>query len=140
MSSDSLPPSDNRSTTVEQLLAEARARLRRLTPGEARAAAEGGALLIDIRTEVQRERDGVVPGSRYIARNVLEWRCDPSSEWRDPEVTERPGRQLIVMCDEGYQSSLAAAILQRFGFADASDVIGGFQAWSASGFEVKPGG
>ncbi len=126
-------------TTVEQLLAEARARLRRLTPEEAHAAARQGALLIDIRSEAQREHDGVVPGSRFIARNVLEWRCDPSSEWRDPEVTVNPARQLIVMCNEGYQSSLAAEILQRFGFTDATDMIGGFQAWRASGFEVSPG-
>ena len=126
-------------TTVEQLLAEARSRLRRLTPHEARAAAQAGALLIDIRSDTQRECDGVVPGSRFIARNVFEWRCDPSSEWRDPEVTSKPERQLIVMCNEGYQSSLAAEVLQRFGFTDATDMIGGFHAWRASGFEVRPG-
>jgi rhodanese-related sulfurtransferase len=124
-------------TTVGQLLAEARARLRRLTPDEARAATQAGALLIDIRSEGQRERDGVIPGSRFIARNVFEWRCDPSSEWCDPEVAAQPDRQLIVMCDEGYQSSLAAATLQQFGFADATDLVGGFQAWRAKGFEVS---
>jgi rhodanese-related sulfurtransferase len=124
---------------VEQMLAQARARLRRLTPDEARAAAEGGALLIDIRSELQRERDGVIPGSRFFPRNVLEWRCDPSSQWRDPEVTAQPERQLVVMCNEGYQSSLAAELLQRFGFPDATDMIGGFQAWRAQGLEVRPG-
>jgi rhodanese-related sulfurtransferase len=139
VSSDPSASPDDRRTTVDELLADARARLRRVTPGEARAAAARGALLIDIRAESQRERDGVIPGARYIARNVLEWRCDPSSEWRDPEVTDQPGRQLIVMCDAGYQSSLAAALLQRFGFGDATDVIGGFQAWREQGFEVTSG-
>jgi rhodanese-related sulfurtransferase len=126
-------------TTVDQLLSEARARLRRMSPEEAEAAVRAGALLIDIRSEPQRERDGMVPGSRHIARNVFEWRCDPSSEWNDPEVADQPDRQLIVMCNEGYQSSLAAATLQRFGFADATDLIGGFQAWRAAGLDVvKP--
>lgn len=121
--------------TVEQLLSEARARLQRLSPEQSEAAVRAGALLIDIRSEVQRERDGAIPGAREIARNVLEWRCDPSSEHRDPEITDRPGRRLIVMCDAGYQSSLAAVTLQRFGF-DATDMIGGFQAWRAAGLEV----
>jgi rhodanese-related sulfurtransferase len=123
-------------TTAKQLLAEARARLRRLSPEEAEAAMRAGALLIDIRSEVQRDHDGKVPGARHIARNVFEWRCDPSSEWRDPEVADRSGRQLIVMCNEGYQSSLAAATLQRFGFENATDMAGGFQAWRAAGLDV----
>jgi rhodanese-related sulfurtransferase len=78
----------------------------------------------------------MVPGSRHIARNVFEWRCDPSSDWQDPEIAGQSDRQLIVMCNEGYQSSLAAVTLQRFGFGDATDMIGGFQAWRASGLEV----
>jgi rhodanese-related sulfurtransferase len=123
-------------TTVEQMLSEARARLRRLSPEETEAAVRAGALLIDIRSELQRERDGAVPGAREIARNVFEWRCDPSSEWSDPEVVGQQDRQLIVMCNEGYQSSLAAVTLQRFGFADATDMIGGFQAWRAAGLGV----
>jgi rhodanese-related sulfurtransferase len=128
---------DVRPTTVAEMLAEARAVVRRLSPDEADAALRAGALLIDIRPHGLRERDGVVRGSRVIERNVFEWRCDPSSPWRDSEVTEPPGRQLIVMCNEGYQSSLAAAILKRFGFDDAADLIGGFQAWRASGLEVR---
>jgi rhodanese-related sulfurtransferase len=79
----------------------------------------------------------VIPGSRFIARNVFEWRCDPNSEWSDPEVVGQPARQLIVICNDGYQSSLAAATLQRFGFADATDVIGGFQAWHQAGLGVQ---
>lgn len=115
------------------MLAEARARLHRLSPEEAEAAVRAGALLIDIRSDSQRERDGEIPGARFIARNVLEWRCDPASEWRDPEVV---GRKLIVFCNEGYQSSLAAAALQRLGHGDATDLVGGFQAWRAAGLEV----
>jgi rhodanese-related sulfurtransferase len=129
---------DNARTTVDELLGKARAGLHRLSPEEAHAAARGGALLIDIRSDSQRERDGLIPGARFIARNVFEWRCDPSSEWRDPEVTAQPDRQVIVFCHNGYQSSLAAATLQRFGFADATDMVGGFQAWRESGLDVNP--
>ena len=95
-----------------------------------------GALLIDIRSEVQRERDGEIPGSRFIARNVLEWRCDPASRWRDEGVTGA-GARIILICNEGYQSSLAAATLQQLGLIDATDVIGGFQAWKAAGLPVR---
>jgi rhodanese-related sulfurtransferase len=123
--------------TAEQLLDEARGRLERLCPRRAQAAARTGAVLIDIRSEAQRERDGVIPGSRFVARNVLEWRCDPASHWRDPAVTDA-GAQVIVICNEGYQSSLAAATLQQLGLADATDVIGGFQAWRAAGLPVLP--
>ena len=77
------------------------------------------------------------PGARFIARDVFEWRCDPSSQWHDPDVVAEPARQLIVICDEGYQSSLASATMQRFGFANATDVIGGFQAWREAGWEVE---
>ena len=123
--------------TIARLLSEARERLERVAPEQAQAAARAGALLIDIRSEVQRERDGVIPGSRFIARNVLEWRCDPASPWRDPVITDAHAR-LIVICNEGYQSSLAAATLQRLGLIDATDVIGGFQAWRAAGLPVRP--
>ena len=122
--------------TVEQLLNEARARLDRLTPERAQAALRAGALLIDIRSELQRARDGVIPGSRFIARNVLEWRCDPVSPWQDPAV-KNASAGLILICNEGYQSSLAAATLQQFGLIDATDVIGGFQAWKAAGLPVQ---
>jgi rhodanese-related sulfurtransferase len=127
-------------TTVDELLAEARSGLRRLSPEEAQSAARAGALLIDIRSDSQRERDGVIPGARFIARNVFEWRCDPTCEWRDDEVTADPNRRLVVFCNEGYQSSLAAATLQRLGFPGATDLIGGFQAWRAAGLDVSSGG
>lgn len=124
--------------TVEELLAAARSTLRRREPHEARAALADGALLVDIRSELQRALDGVVPGGLFIARNVLEWRCDPTSRWREPLVTEGQ-REVIVMCDEGYQSSLAAATLtELLGPDRVSDLIGGFQAWRAAGLPVEP--
>lgn len=123
--------------TIEQLLDEARRGLDRVSPQQARAEMTWGAQLIDIRSELDRERDGVIPGAKFIARNVLEWRCDPRSQWRDHEVTGNPAR-VILICDEGYQSSLAAATLQQFGLADATDVIGGFQAWRAAELPVVP--
>jgi rhodanese-related sulfurtransferase len=122
-------------TTAEQLLDQARGRLDRLTPEGAQAAMRRGALLIDIRSELQRERDGVIPGSHFIARNVLEWRCDPASPWRDREITDADA-WVIVICNQGYQSSLAAATLQQLGLPNATDVIGGFQSWKAAGLSV----
>src|SRR5919201_2308648 len=123
--------------TVDELLAQARSRLTRLDPHEAASAVSAGALLIDIRSESQRAADGVVPGSVFVARNVLEWRCDPSSPYRDPSIDGRE-RQLIVMCNEGYQSSLAAATLHELGLTTATDLDGGFQAWRAAGLPVEP--
>ena len=119
--------------TAEQLLDQARKRLKRVAPERAQAAARGGALLIDIRSELQRERDGVIPGSRFIARNVLEWRCDPASPWHDSAVTDARAR-VILICSEGYQSSLAPATLQQLGLVNATDVIGG---WKAAGLPVR---
>ena len=118
--------------SADDMLAEARSALERLEPEEASSAVGGGAVLVDIRAESQRERDGVVPGALYIPRNVLEWRCDPASSWRDERVGG-PERQVIVMCDEGYQSSLAAANLKQLGLERATDLAGGFQAWRAAG-------
>jgi rhodanese-related sulfurtransferase len=122
--------------TADELLAEARNGLKRLEPGDAAAAMSAGAVLVDIRSELQRERDGVVPGSVFFPRNVLEWRCDPASPYRDERISDA-SRQLIVMCDEGYQSSLAAANLRRLGIDDATDLAGGFQAWRAAGLPVS---
>ena len=121
--------------TAEDLLAEARSGLARLDPSPAAAALEAGAVLVDIRSELQRERDGVVPGSVFFPRNVLEWRCDPASPARDERVCD-PAQHIILMCDEGYQSSLAAANLKRLGFERATDLAGGFQAWRAAGLPV----
>jgi rhodanese-related sulfurtransferase len=118
---------------IEDLLEESRAGLGRLSPVEALAAAtERGAVLVDIREDHQRERDGLVPGAVVVPRNVLEWRCAPDSEWRDERVSD-PDRVVVVFCNEGYQSSLAAATLQRLGLPLATDMDGGFVAWRAAG-------
>jgi len=125
--------------TVDDLLARARARIDRVEPKDAAAAVERGAVLIDIRSELQRERDGVVSGALFFPRNVLEWRCDPASDTHDPRVGGTD-RRVIVMCDEGYQSSLAALSLQELGFEQASDLAGGFKAWCAAGLPVERAG
>ncbi|MGI8904664.1 MAG: rhodanese-like domain-containing protein [Solirubrobacteraceae bacterium] len=122
--------------SVEELLAAARSRLTRLQPREADEAVRAGAVIVDIRPDSQRTPDGAVPHALIIARNVLEWRCDPTSDARDPAVSD-PRRRIIVMCDEGYQSSLAAATLLELGLPLATDLIGGFQAWRRAGLEVR---
>jgi rhodanese-related sulfurtransferase len=118
--------------TIDQLLAEARARLDRLTPAEAFAAFSTGAVLVDIRPEAQRAREGGIPGALLVERNVLEWRFDPASDARLPWVNGYD-HQVIVFCSEGYTSSLAAAALQDLGLAGATDLDGGFLAWAAAG-------
>ena len=123
--------------TVDDLLARARERIDRVDAVAAQREVGEGAVLIDIRSEPQRERDGVVPGALYFPRNVLEWRCDPASEWRDPRVGDA-GTRVIIMCDAGYQSSLAAANLAELGFTRAADLDGGFQAWRDAGLPVEP--
>jgi rhodanese-related sulfurtransferase len=122
--------------TVDDLLAAARARLVRLTPRDAAAAASDGAVIVDIRSDSQRAADGDVPGAHVIARNVLEWRLDPACAHRDPRLARR-GAHVILMCDEGYQSSLAAATLRELG-VDATDMVGGFQAWREAELPVSP--
>ncbi len=122
--------------TIDELLAQSRAGLVRLRPQEAAAAIRGSAVLVDIRSESQRATDGIVPDAIWFARNVLEWRCDPSCEAHDDRIGG-VDRHVIVMCDAGYQSSLAAATLQQLGFARATDIIGGFQAWRAAELPVS---
>ena len=122
---------------VEELLAEARSGLERLSPAEAHEAMRSGeAVVVDIREEERRAREGRVPGAVEIDRNVLEWRCAPESEWRDERVSD-PSQRVVVMCNEGYQSSLAAANLKRLGLDDVADIDGGFQAWIAAGMPVE---
>jgi rhodanese-related sulfurtransferase len=122
--------------TVEQLLAAARDNLDRMTPAEAIAAQQSGAALVDIRSETQRARDGEIPGATRHPRNVLEWRLDPACAHRDPDLARRD-RLVILICDEGFQSSLAATTIKRFG-VNATDISGGFQAWRAAGLPVEP--
>ena len=123
--------------TVEELLAEARERLDRVGPEQAAAAVREGALLVDIRQQPQRAADGVVPGALYHPRNVLEWRADPASDAADPALAGDLERPVIVMCDAGWASSLAAATLKDLGFVNATDLDGGFQAWRAAGLPVE---
>jgi rhodanese-related sulfurtransferase len=121
---------------IDEQLARARDRLQRLTPEGARAAvAAGGAVIVDTRPLDQRRTQGIIPGAVPIGRNVLEWRADPTSGYTDSALR---GRRLIVMCAEGYSSSLAAASLQAVGLADATDMSGGFLAWQAAGLPVEP--
>ena len=122
-------------TTVEQLLAAARSKLQRLSPEDAHAAVHDGAQLVDIRSDSQRTADGTIPGAAFVPRNVLEWRLDPACAHRDDQLTTGNGL-LVLICDEGYQSSLAAATVQRFGQRPVTDVIGGFRAWCAEGLPV----
>ncbi len=114
------------------MLAAARARLDRIGPRECAAAINDGALLVDIRPQAQRWLEGEVPGAMIIERNVLEWRLDPTSRNRIPEI-DGYDRKIVVMCSEGYTSSLAAASLQDLGLHRATDLEGGFQAWRATG-------
>ncbi|GII80456.1 sulfurtransferase [Sphaerisporangium rufum] len=117
---------------IDEYLRAARMGLHRLTPRQAWAAVTSGSYLVDTRPEFQRRRDGEVPGAIVVERNHLEWRLDPRCAARIPEATSTDVHW-IVLCDEGYSSSLAAAALRRIGLADATDVIGGFQAWLAAG-------
>ncbi|HEY2575488.1 MAG TPA: rhodanese-like domain-containing protein [Streptosporangiaceae bacterium] len=120
------------------MLAEARSGLRRVDPRQAEAEVRAGALLVDIRPQAQRAAEGEVPGALLIERNVLEWRFDPASGSRLPQVHDHDIR-VIIMCSEGYTSSLAAAALQDLGLANATDLYGGFQAWAAAGLPVTGG-
>lgn len=119
---------------VERLLRRARARLQRVTPAEVPGRVAAGAVLVDIRPEGQRRRDGEVPGAVVVCRNVLEWRCDPTSPWRDERLSGCSC--LILLCNEGFQSSLAAAALHDLGRTGATDVAGGFVRWRAEGLPV----
>lgn len=127
---------DDQRTTIDDMLAAARARLDRVEPADAPAEVEQGALLVDIRSESQREQDGVIPGATYHPRNVLEWRMDPASGHNDAAVGGLD-RRVIVVCNEGYQSSLAAAALRDLGFSRATDLVGGFHGWRAAGLPVE---
>lgn len=119
--------------SIDDVLAEARARLDRLSPQAAHGAWRAGALLVDIRPAAQRAEHGEVPGALVVERNVLEWRFDPLSDTRLPEATGHD-IQVVVLCQEGYTSSLAAASLQDLGLHRATDVNGGFAAWETGGF------
>lgn len=124
--------------SIDDLVADARARLVRATPEEAaRAVQERGALLVDTRPERQRREEGGIPGALLIERNHLEWRLDPTSDARIPEAIDHDV-EVIVFCSAGYASSLAAASLQDLGLHRATDLEGGFQAWRDAGLPTQP--
>ena len=120
---------------IDQVLETARDRLHRLAAEDVPAAVRRGALLVDIRPQGQRAQEGEVPESLralIIERNVLEWRCDPTSDARLPQAVS-DDVEWVVLCSEGYTSSLAAVALQDLGLHRATDVIGGYQALAAAG-------
>jgi len=121
--------------TVDALLRDARARFRRLLPVEARLAAADGALLVDIRPEANRRAEGSLPGAVVVERNELEWRLDPTSPDRLPEILDHDAR-IVLVCNEGYASSLAAGTLHDLGLMHATDLEGGFRAWKDAGLPV----
>jgi rhodanese-related sulfurtransferase len=120
--------------TIDEVLAAARSRLARLSPAGAARAVRDGALLVDIRPQAQRAAEGEIPGAMTVERNVLEWRFDPASAARLPAASY--DLEVIVVCSEGYTSSLAAASLQDLGVRRATDMAGGFRAWQAAGLPV----
>ena len=117
---------------IDDLLAEARSHIARYTPEEARTA---DVVLVDLRSNDERARDGIIPGSIHVPRSVLEWRCDPGSGWSNPNVSDR-SLPLVLVCAHGYSSSFAAAALVELGFERAGDLVGGFEAWRGAGLPV----
>ena len=120
------------SRSADSLVDEARRAIERVTVREAHALHGQGALLVDIRPEKQRLEHGEVPGALIIERNVLEWRLDPNGDHHIPEVTTYD-RPVLILCQQGYASSLAAASVAALGYTRAADVIGGFEAWVEAG-------
>lgn len=126
-----------RRRTINDVVREAQARLRRLTPAEAWAAAADGWLLLDTRSADLRREQGVIPGSVHAPLSVLEWRVDPASGHQDPRIAGHEDR-LIILCAEGYSSSLAAVRLIEIGYTATTDVIGGVTAWTAAALPIGP--
>ncbi|MEU9013737.1 rhodanese-like domain-containing protein [Streptomyces sp. NPDC048479] len=122
---------------IDELLERVRENLDRVEPKEAFEAAADGALLVDIRYAALRERDGLIPGALIVERNELEWRLDPQGSHRAPEAVGHDLR-VVVICNEGYASSLAAVSLRQLGIHRATDLVGGFQAWKTAGLPVEP--
>jgi rhodanese-related sulfurtransferase len=122
--------------TVDQLLAESRRRIEpRPGPIGAAAEVERGALIVDVRSVDERQRHGVIPGSLHVPLSVLQWRADPASGWTSPHLGDLE-RRVILVCAEGYSSSLAAASLEELGYGRATDLDGGFEAWRDAGLPI----
>jgi len=127
-----------RGRPIDEIVEATRRRMTRLSPAEAHDAMRDGAILVDIRPSAQRLAEGSVPGALLVERNVLEWRFDPRCAARLPEASGYDVR-LIIMCSQGYASSLAAASLQDLGLRHATDLAGGFIAWADAGLPVRHG-
>ena len=125
-------------SSVDTFLDKARSGLNRVRPQEADKLRHEGALLIDIRPHANRAAEGEIPGALPVERIHLEWRLSPDSEWRLPGVTA--DSLVIVFCNEGYASSLAARDLQLLGLQRATDLVGGYRAWAEAGLPTEPGG
>jgi rhodanese-related sulfurtransferase len=122
---------------IDELLDLVRERLNRVEAEQAADAVANGAVIVDIRIEAQQRADGMVPGAIAVNRNELEWLADPNAEWFDPRITNRSG-PLIIMCAEGYASSLAADTMHQLGVVDATDMIDGFKGWREAGLPTEP--
>jgi rhodanese-related sulfurtransferase len=136
-----------RISTVNDLYAEAREKVRGIPPEQAYAEMAQGATLVDIRDHSRRMTEGLLPNAVWVRTTVFEWRCDPASEYRDSlifpdsqeSVDQSRSKRLIIFCDQGYQSALRAALLvERFGMPNVTDIEGGFEAWRAAGLPVMP--
>ncbi|MBF6470985.1 MULTISPECIES: rhodanese-like domain-containing protein [Nocardia] len=125
------------STGAEEMVTRARAQLERVAPEQAAELQSQGALIVDIRPYANRSEEGEIPGAVVVERIVLEWRLDPNGDHRLPGIT--PDTPVVIMCNEGYASSLAAADGLRLGLRRVTDLVGGFRAWKAAGLPVVPG-
>ncbi len=123
--------------SIDDITAEARERIERHIPQAALSAQRAGAVIVDTRDSADRTREGAIPGAVWVPRNLLEWRADPAAEAPDPRLADR-SLQLIVVCNDGYSSSLAAASLRDLGFAAAGDIEGGYRAWAGAGLPTEP--
>ena len=123
-------------TSASELLSQARLRITRYRPHAAAEAQTAGATIVDLRCNEDRLAEGTVPNAVVVGLSVLPWRVDPGAERTDPRINDRATR-LILMCNDGYSSSLAAATLTEMGFADVGDIDGGFRAWSAAGLPIE---
>jgi rhodanese-related sulfurtransferase len=122
--------------TIDDLLQKARAGISRPDPAAARDEAAAGAVIIDTRCAEARHKSGIIPGSIHVPLSVLYWRLDPTSGHNDPSLSDRE-RRIILVCADGYSSSLAAATLRDLGFPRATDLDGGFNGWVAAGLPVE---
>jgi rhodanese-related sulfurtransferase len=132
------PDAGRRTRSIDELLDEVRSRIDRYEPLEAAERVAAGALLVDTRSAALRAEQGAVPGAIVVERNVLEWRLDPRSQWRLPQITG-PDVEILVICAEGYSSSLVADTLRTLGLVRSADVVGGVEAWIAAGLPVHRG-